>query len=938
MSGQPSGTVFADQDEHDKFLVEGVLRRVAEARCDPAAFFSFVMREEHGDRRRIVATAHQRVLMSFVMAHPRSVVRMPPGFSKTFAMASLAMWELGKDATARGAVISATQELAMKPVGMVRDYIGRPDDFPELNLVFPKLLPSPYPHDSWTQTKLVVDRPPGIRDASLVAIGMSGSLPGSRLSWMLVDDLLTEENTRTVEGRKIVKRWFDTTVLSRRDVRGSRICVTNTAWNPDDLTYALERAGWPTIELCASGDIRVSNAPDWDSPEIRPSKKPGEVYRLTAHDAGELDADESVPLWPERFGVEVLLEFKASMPTFEYDQLYENRARNASDMRCKREWVEACKAASRDAGYYAMCSDYNGPNATFTGCDIGVGKEESNAKTAVFTFEQLADGRRKLLHAKSGHWSGPDIIRELAAETRSFNSIARVENNACFVAGTPVLTRSGYVPIEAVKVGDEVWTHAKRWRPVVDTLRGTAATLADVRVAGVPALSASPNHWFRMREVGRTPGRGGGHHRPMGNSRWISCGFADKSAYCELAIPEWEACEAVLRLEVTAHKAERVIAIDESVALLLGLFMAEGHHTRGQVVWTFARSESYLAEFVERETFRVTGRCCTARQHGDGTLRVVASNKQLARALSAFGKGAMKSPPIAWFGWPLVLRLAMVRGWLMGDGCVRENNASTLWPRRFLSGASISRNWILFARTALMQAGYRPTIAKQRCGEYHFDERSGGRQPIYTLALNAEDSFALRSSMTALVEALHWPPLRWDGRRSNSQIVTDELGVWARLKSHGKFSKPCEPVDVFNLVVADDASYVADDVVVHNAQDFILQFALDDNASMLLRAHTTGRNKVHPEHGVECLFVEFANTAWLIPNDPSGNCPEAVEEFLVACYDFKTGKHCGDLLMACWFAREEARECGYASAAQSRREDVGSITDRIHGLSGLRVR
>ena len=546
------GSVFVDANEHDQLLIEGLCRRVAEARADPADFFSFVMREEHGERKRIKATAHQRVVLAFVKDHTRCVLRMPPGFSKTYLLSAMAMWELGKDPTARGAVISATQELAMKPVGMVRDYIGKPDEFPELLLVFPALKPSTSPHDAWTQTKLVVERPAGIRDASLVAIGIGGSLPGSRLSWILVDDLLTEENTRTLDGRKTVKRFFDTTVLVRRDVRNARICVTNTAWEPDDLTFALERAGWPTLTMSASGDITISNAPDWDSPEIRPSKKPGEVYRLTAHDVGEFDEDETVPLWPERFDADVLKEIRSAMPTFEYEQLYENRARSSTDMRCKREWIENCKAKSREAGYFVMCDSYTGPNATFTGMDIGVGKEETNAKTAIFTFEQMSDGRRKLLHAKSGHWSGPEIIQELSDETRLYNSIARVENNA--------------------------------------------------------------------------------------------------------------------------------------------------------------------------------------------------------------------------------------------------------------------------------------------------------------------------------------------------------------------------------------------------AQDFILQFALESNASMLLRAHTTGRNKVHPDHGVESLFVELANSAWLIPNDPGGNCHEAVEEFIRGCYDFKPGKHCADMVMACWFAREEARECGYASAAQGRHEEVRAITDRIHGLSGLRMR
>ena len=43
----------------------------------------------------------------------------------------------------------------------------------------------------------------------------------------------------------------------------------------------------------------------------------------------------------------------------------------------------------------------------------------------------------------------------------------------CFVAGTPVLTRRGLIPIEDVIKGDQVWTHEARWRPVTATMTPT---------------------------------------------------------------------------------------------------------------------------------------------------------------------------------------------------------------------------------------------------------------------------------------------------------------------------------------------------------------------------------------------------------------------------------------------------------------------------------
>lgn len=428
----PLESVHVGLEERDRLLLEAVVRRTVEARQDPAKCFSFVMREEHGERRRIKAAPHQRVLFSFVMHHPRSVVRMPPGFSKTYTMGLLSMFNLGQDPTARGVVISSTQEQAAKVVGMCRDYIGNPEQFPELRAVFPGLAPSANVHDAWTQTKLVVERPSGIRDASLVAVGYSGGvLPGSRLSWILVDDILDVENTATPNARRAVKRWFDTTVLSRRDVSGSKIVVTNTSWHPDDLTYALEASGWPTISMNALGDIELTNAdPEWDCPDIRPSRKPGEVYRLTAHDEGEFDTDETTPLWPTRFTADVLAEFKRTMPPAEWAQLYMNRARSDEDSRCKREWIERCKSLAREAGVHGLVDRYEGHRATFTGVDLGIGQEDEHARTAFFTFEVAENGRRRILDIEMGRWRGPEIVQRLADKTRIFNSIARVENNA----------------------------------------------------------------------------------------------------------------------------------------------------------------------------------------------------------------------------------------------------------------------------------------------------------------------------------------------------------------------------------------------------------------------------------------------------------------------------------------------------------------------------
>ncbi len=101
-------------------------------------------------------------------------------------------------------------------------------------------------------------------------------------------------------------------------------------------------------------------------------------------------------------------------------------------------------------------------------------------------------------------------------------------------------------------------------------------------------------------------------------------------------------------------------------------------------------------------------------------------------------------------------------------------------------------------------------------------------------------------------------------------------------------------------------------VVVENnaAQDFILQFTREVSAVPII-PFTTGRNKAHPEFGVESLFAELANGKWVIPNIggqlESSQMHEEVQAWLQEMLYYEPGEHTGDRLMAAWLAREGAR-------------------------------
>ena len=92
----------------------------------------------------------------------------------------------------------------------------------------------------------------------------------------------------------------------------------------------------------------------------------------------------------------------------------------------------------------------------------------------------------------------------------------------------------------------------------------------------------------------------------------------------------------------------------------------------------------------------------------------------------------------------------------------------------------------------------------------------------------------------------------------------------------------------------------------NSAQDFILQFAREANRSIPILPFTTGKNKAHPEFGVESLAAEFAAGKWIIPNT-GGRCEPQIREWLQELLYYDPRGHTGDRLMGAWFAREAAR-------------------------------
>ncbi|MEA3225120.1 MAG: hypothetical protein U9Q07_04155 [Planctomycetota bacterium] len=428
----------APQPTDEELFTQALMRIQGEAQGSLCKFYEMVIKHEQ-TKESLVPAPHQKLMFDFIESHPWCVIRIPVSTGKTFSMAALALWLLGNEPGERWAIVSGSQAQAKKVLKMISDYITEPSLSDDLALVFPNLRQSASPGDAWASNQITVQREPGIRDPSVVAIGLEGKIVGSRISGLIADDLLDHQNTRTPEARAKTLSNFFGAIIPRLDPTGSRAIVTNTPWAFDDLTFTLEQEyGWATLTMDIYGYIRVSNVDaSWIAraldEHIRPSTtRTGgafDWYRLRDLDP---DPDEKKPLWSERFTNERIAELrygtdgKAATPPNEFARTYLCQPLDAGANRCQRDWIEKCKL--RGMGSELM-QEYKGTNATVTGIDLAIGKGKHHDNTVFFTLMD-DDGDRVIIDIHSGKFDGPEIIDIMLLKAEKYNSLIMVEGNA----------------------------------------------------------------------------------------------------------------------------------------------------------------------------------------------------------------------------------------------------------------------------------------------------------------------------------------------------------------------------------------------------------------------------------------------------------------------------------------------------------------------------
>lgn len=329
----------------------------------------------------------------------------------------------------------------------------------------------------------------------------------------------------------------------------------------------------------------------------------------------------------------------------------------------------------------------------------------------------------------------------------------------CFPAGTLVLTRDGYRPIETIREGDIVLTHKGRWRPVTALMAGEKETVT-IRAQGHPGLSCSDGHKFWVRAGKR------------GEPDWSRADTLGRGSY--LATPR--VVEATPLPELPGEAGA------SGFWWIVGRYLADGWADvrRGLVLTVGAAKAGEAAAVLER-----SGMKWTCRQTATA-VRFIAYSAGLCRWLHMhFGHlaGGKRLP-----GWALCLprdeRAELLAGYVAGDGYRHDG----------LTESSTG--------SAALAYGLRSLC-----------ETLGHTCRVYRGA-NPETEIAGRRIRANLpMFKLRW---RETVDMAHRQTVEDDLHRWYPVRSVA----PAGRQTVYNITVAEDHSYVVEGIVAKNCKHF----------------------------------------------------------------------------------------------------------------------
>ena len=364
-------------------------------------------------------------------------------------------------------------------------------------------------------------------------------------------------------------------------------------------------------------------------------------------------------------------------------------------------------------------------------------------------------------------------------------------SSPCFVAGTLVNTKRGMIPIEEVRVGDEVLTHKNRYQKVLRTGSKVSNDLYRIKGMSFDEIVCTGNHPFYTREMYHY-----GHNsdRLFREPKWVEAKDLNKQTYCSVAInqesemPKWN---GGIDNRWGHHKEVNRLAPQFALPdfwYLMGRYVGDGWTResdtgRSVIICCGGRNEERLQKAFTNVQFHAR-----AQKERSVTKYIVCSN-ELYEFVKRYGYYAHgKEVDAETMALPIEMLSAFLDGYTDSDGCYSQKT-------RLYKYTTVSQKLVY---------GIAQCIAKVQRRPYAVYRTARPKKTVIEgRIVNQKDSFEVRFKKEHCLQ---------------DHAFTEDGTIWFPIQKVERLDG--QTATVYNLEVENDNSYTANGVIVHNCQDF----------------------------------------------------------------------------------------------------------------------
>lgn len=342
----------------------------------------------------------------------------------------------------------------------------------------------------------------------------------------------------------------------------------------------------------------------------------------------------------------------------------------------------------------------------------------------------------------------------------------------CFTKGTLITTHRGLVPIESIQAGDLVLTHKNRFQRVVKPMVSKKRGIYTIQVQGSPKTECTGNHRFYVKEKYK---------------KWNS---ELRKYEIEISEPKWKQVSDFIGNELIQFPQNvnscNIYNLTFEECWILGRYVADGHirdserndrpSNNKKVFFNIGKKKkSIFEENIKNHKMSMSEK--------KTVYRYCSSDYRIFDLCCKCGKGAEnKIVPQFVMDLPIDLLKGFINGYMCGDGCYTNNS---------YKATSVSQK-LIYQLGQCIEKAYKT-------GYCIYYNKRPKKNIIEGRTVNQKDTYQLVF-------------------RENNNSVYDENSLWLPVRKIEYNSKRVEIV--YNMEVENDNSYTANNMGVHNCQDF----------------------------------------------------------------------------------------------------------------------